>query len=76
MTEKKRELSSQSADGDDSKRPREESNKSTTTPTSPGDVFEESLKSGDSVKILVMQSIMYAKYTETSKKIISTSSTK
>ena len=44
---KKRELSSQSADGDDSKRPREESNNSTSTPASPGDVFEESLKSGD-----------------------------
>ena len=50
---KKRELSSQSADGDDSKRPREESNNSTSTPSSPGDVFEESLKSGDCVKILV-----------------------
>ena len=57
---KKRELSSQSADGDDSKRPREESNNSTSTPTSPGDdVFKESLKSGDCVKILVncMQNI-------------------
>ena len=56
---KKRELSSQSADGDDSKRPREESNNSTSTPASPGDVFEESLKSGDCVKILVncMQNI-------------------
>ena len=40
-------------DGDDSKRPREESNNSTNTPTSPGDVFEGSLKSGDCVKILV-----------------------
>ena len=47
---KKRELSSQSADGDDSKRPREKSNNSTSTPTSPGDRFEESLKSGDCVK--------------------------
>ena len=56
---KKRELSSQSVDGDDSKKPREESNNSTSTPTSPGDVFEESLKSGDCVKILVncMQNI-------------------
>ena len=50
---KKREFSSQSADGDDSKRPREESNNSTSTLSSPGDVFEESLKSGDCVKILV-----------------------
>ena len=50
---KKREFSSQSADGDDSKRPREESNNSTGTLSSPGDVFEESLKSGDCVKILV-----------------------
>ena len=57
--QKKRELSSQSANGDDSKRPREESNNSTSTPTSPGDVFEESLKSPDCVKILVncMQNI-------------------
>ena len=48
-----------SRDGDDSKRPREESNKSTSTPTSPGKVFEEKLKSGDCVKILVkcMQNI-------------------
>ena len=50
---KKRELSSQSVDGDDSKRPREESNNSTSTPISPGDVFEESWKSGDCVKMLV-----------------------
>ena len=56
---KKRELSSQSADGDDSKRPREESNNSTSARASPGDVFEESLKSGYCVKILVtcMQNI-------------------
>ena len=39
---KKRELSSQSANGDDSKRPREESNNSASTPASPADVFEES----------------------------------
>ena len=50
---RKRELSSQSVDGDDSKRPRKGSNNSTSTPTSAGDVFEESLKSGDYVKILV-----------------------
>ena len=56
---KKRELSSQSANGDDSKRPREESNNRTSVSTSPGDVFEESWKSGDCVKILVdcMQNI-------------------
>ena len=59
LTKKKREQSSQSVDGNDSKRPREESNNSTSTPTSPGDVFEESLKSPDCVKILVncMQNI-------------------
>ena len=49
----KRELSSDSADHDDSKRPHEKSNNSTSTPTSPGDVFEKSLKPGDCVKILV-----------------------
>ena len=38
-------------DGDDFKRTREKSNNNTRT--SPGDVFEESLKSGDCVKILV-----------------------
>ena len=39
--------------------PHEESNNSTSIPTSPDDVFEESLKSGDCVKILVncMQNI-------------------
>ena len=50
---KKRELSSKSSDRDDSKRPHEESNNNTYTPASPGDVFEESLKSGGCVKILV-----------------------
>ena len=56
---RKRELSIQSADGDNSKRPRKENNNSTSTTTSPADVFEESLKSGDCVKILVncMQNI-------------------
>ena len=56
---KKKELNSQSADGDDSKRPREERNNSINTPASPGDIFEESLKSVDCVKILVncMQNI-------------------
>ena len=39
-------------DGNDSWRTREESNNSTSAPTSPGDVFEESLKSIDCVKIL------------------------
>ena len=57
--QKMRELSSQSADGNDSKRPREESNNSTSTPTSLSDVFEEIFKSSDRVKILVncMQNI-------------------
>ena len=57
--QKKRELSSQSVNDDDSKRPREESNNSTSTPVSPGYVFEESWKSGDCVKMLVncMQNI-------------------
>ena len=56
---KKRELSSQSLDGDDFKRPREKSNNSTRTLTYPDDVFEEILKPGDCVKILVncMQNI-------------------
>ena len=56
---KKRELSNQSADGNDSKRPREENNNSTSFPASPGDVFVGSLKSGDYVNILVncMQNI-------------------
>ena len=56
---KKRKFNSQSVDGNDSKRPREESNNSTNTLTSPGDVFEESLKSDDCAKILVnsMQNI-------------------
>ena len=44
-------LSHQSADGDDSKRPLKKSNNSTSTTASPGDVFEENLKSGDCVKI-------------------------
>ena len=68
---KKRELSSQPADGDDSKKPREESNNSTSTPTSPGDRFEISSKSGDSVKILVN-----CMYRETGKRIIYTDSRK
>ena len=50
--QKKRERSSQSADCDDSKGPREERNNSTSTPTSSCEVFEESLKSDDCVKIL------------------------
>ena len=45
---KKRELSSQSADGDYSKRPCKESNTSTSTP-----IFEGNLKSGDCIKIIV-----------------------
>ena len=57
--QKVRELSSQLEDGNDSKRPREESNNRTSTPASPSEVFEESLKSSDCVKILVnfMQNI-------------------
>ena len=57
--QKVRELSSQLEDGNDSKRPREESNNRTSTPASPGEVFRESLKSSDWVKILVnfMQNI-------------------
>ena len=57
--QKMRELSSQSADGNNSKRPHEESNNSTSTPASLGDVFEEIFKSSDRVKILVncMQNI-------------------
>ena len=54
-------------DGDNSKRPRKEDNNSTSTPTSPGDVFEESLK-----KV----SQLYAEYRETGKIIIFTSSRK
>ena len=50
LDRKKKEISSPSADGDDSKRPHKKSNNSTSTtstPTSLGDTFEESLKSGD-----------------------------
>ena len=56
---KKRELSSQSADGEYSKRPCKESNTSTSIPISSGEVFEENLKSGDCIKIIVncMQNI-------------------
>ena len=48
---KKRRLTSQSGDGNDSKRPHKERNNSTSASGSPGDVFEGSLKWGDSVKI-------------------------
>ena len=48
---KKRELSIQWVDGDYSKRTREESNNIASAPKSPDDVFEESLKSIDCVKI-------------------------
>ena len=56
---KKIKFNSQSVDGNDSKRPREESNNRTSTLTSPGDVLEESLKLDDCAKILVniMQNI-------------------
>ena len=48
---RKRALSHHSADGDDSKRPLKKRKNSTSTTASPGNVFEESLKSGDCGKI-------------------------
>ena len=48
---RKRALSHHSADGDDSKRPLKKRKNSTSTTASPGDVLEESLKSGDCGKI-------------------------
>ena len=47
--QKMRERNSQSAGGEDSKRPHEGSTNSTSTLTSPGNIFEESLKSDDCV---------------------------
>lgn len=44
---KMRELNSQSTGGEDSKRPHDETTNHTSTPTSPGNLFEESLKSDD-----------------------------
>ena len=42
-----RELNSQSTGGEDSKRPLDETTNRTSTPKSPGNIFEESLKSDD-----------------------------
>ena len=59
LDRKKKEFSSQSADGDNLKNHAKKVIAASVPPTSPGDVFEESLKSGDCVKILVncMQNI-------------------
>ena len=69
----KRELSSQSVDGNDSKRPREEINNSTSTPIPHDEVFDESLKSSDFGKT---SSQLYAQDREISKRIIFTGSKK
>ena len=53
MTEKKRELKRQSVDGDDSKDHAKKVITAPVSPTSPGDVFEESLKLDECTKILV-----------------------
>ena len=50
---KKRDLSDQSSNGDEPKRLREESSASSSSPDSPSDVFQESLKSPDCMKILL-----------------------
>ena len=50
---KKRDLSDQSNDGDEPKRLREESSASSSSPDSPSDVFQGSLKSPDCIKILL-----------------------
>ena len=50
---KKRDLSDQSSNGDEPKRLREESSASNSSPDSPSDVFQESLKSPDFMKILL-----------------------
>ena len=50
---KKRDLSDQSSDGDEPKRLCEESSASSSSPDSPSDVFQESLKSPDCMKILL-----------------------
>ena len=50
---KKRDLSDQSNTGDDPKRLCEESSASSSSPDSPFDVFQESLKSPDCMKILL-----------------------
>ena len=50
---KKRNLSDQSSNGDEPKRFCEESSASSSSPDSPSDVFQESLKSPDCMKILL-----------------------
>ena len=50
---KKRDLSDQSNDGDEPKRLREESSASSSSPDSPSDVFQESLKSPDCTKMML-----------------------
>ena len=50
---KKRDLSDQSNNGDEPKWLREESSASSSSPDSPSDVFQESLKSPDCMKILL-----------------------
>ena len=50
---KKRDLSDQSNNGDGPKRLREESLGSSSSPDSPSDVFQESLKSPDCMKMAV-----------------------
>ena len=47
---KKRDLSDQSNNGDDSKWLREESSKSSGSPDSPSNVFQENLKLSDCIK--------------------------
>ena len=50
---KKRDLSDRSSDGDEPKRLCEESSASSSSPDSPSDSFQESLKSPDCMKILL-----------------------
>ena len=50
---KERDLSNQSNNGDEPKRLHEESSASSSSPDSPSDVFQESLKSPDCMKILL-----------------------
>ena len=50
---KKRDLSDQSSDGDEPKRLCEESSASSSSPDSPSNIFQESLKSPDCMKILL-----------------------
>ena len=50
---KKRDLSDQSNDGDELKELQEESSASSSSPNSPSNIFKESLKSPDYMKILL-----------------------